>query len=61
MYSPLLNLLCLFVKFDTKTLTDVFSFDAVDAIDDVNVWVSAFCGVLIGNKVSHMLLNCLTL
>ena len=26
MYSPLLNVMCLFVQLDTKTLTDVFPF-----------------------------------
>ena len=49
-----------FVLLYTKTLIDVFSFDAVDAIDDVNIRVPAFCQVLISNKVSNMFLNCLT-
>ena len=37
MYSPLLNLMCLFVWFNTKMLTDVFSFYVKNAINDVNV------------------------
>ena len=32
----------------------------MDAIDDVDIGVPSFCGVLISNEVSHLFPNCLT-
>ena len=51
-YSPLLNVMCLFVYLNTKTLTDVFSLMFMDAIYDGDIRVPSFCGILISNEVT---------
>ena len=38
----------------------MFSFDAMDAVYDVDIKVSPFCAILISYEVSHMFINCLT-
>ena len=32
----------------------------MNAVNDVYVWASSFCGILISDKVSHVFLNCVT-
>ena len=43
MYSLLLKMTCLLVYFEAKILTDGFPFDLVNAVNDIDVGISALC------------------